>query len=646
MQDRLFTIYQVADLLGATSNQVLGWIRNGWLPSQRLPDGPVRVSEHGLIQFLKGRGIDIMQLMVSTAVKDGGRPLPRPGADAPAAEAEPTASPGEPFMLLPDDSPPEPTDEADGDEGLAVREMLTGTRPVPQEPAGGDAADDPFPPLEPPADTADEPDEADDTGLPVEGLAPEEDSAEPWDRAEDEDEGEGQGEGVPQPPRAEAPPPAEAPAEPQPQAQAPKPVEPPEPLPPAEAPAEPQPQAQAPKPVEPPEPLPPAPGRAEQVAEAILADAVARGASHVHLETSPDGPVLHVRIDGVLRPKPRFGDRLPDELAPALIEALLGWAGVAPSEAHRPRSGRFARTIDGGEVTFELSSLPTTHGPRLVLAVRDARAPAPDLAQLDLPAEAREALCGALARPDGGLVLVAGPSYAAAGPVLGAMASFVAAQGRSVLTVEADASGPLPGSCRSRVEPLEGYTFSDAAAAMLAQDADAMLVAQLRDPRTATAALEAALAGRTVLAGVRAATAGEAIDLLTEMDLEPWPLSSALSAVAAVRTVRRLCDACKQTAEVPADQAAGLGIDPAPLAGRLCRAVGCARCGGTGYAGVLRLISVLVPDEGIRRLVRSRAGVAALAAAGREGGVEALRRLAARRLADGQTTLAEVARVL
>ena len=621
MQDRLFTIYQVADLLGATSNQVLGWIRNGWLPSQRLPDGPVRVSEHGLIQFLKGRGIDIMQLMVSTAVKDGGRPLPRPGADAPAAEAEPTASPGEPFMLLPDDSPPEPTDEADGDEGLAVREMLTGTRPVPQEPAGGDAADDPFPPLEPPADKADEPDEADDTGLPVEGLAPEEDSAEPWDRAEDEDEGEGQGEGVPQPPRAEAPPPAEAPAEP-------------------------QPQAQASKPVEPPEPLPPAPGRAEQVAEAILADAVARGASHVHLETSPDGPVLHVRIDGVLRPKPRFGDRLPDELAPALIEALLGWAGVAPSEAHRPRSGRFARTIDGGEVTFELSSLPTTHGPRLVLAVRDARAPAPDLAQLDLPAEAREALCGALARPDGGLVLVAGPSYAAAGPVLGAMASFVAAQGRSVLTVEADASGPLPGSCRSRVEPLEGYTFSDAAAAMLAQDADAMLVAQLRDPRTATAALEAALAGRTVLAGVRAATAGEAIDLLTEMDLEPWPLSSALSAVAAVRTVRRLCDACKQTAEVPADQAAGLGIDPAPLAGRLCRAVGCARCGGTGYAGVLRLISVLVPDEGIRRLVRSRAGVAALAAAGREGGVEALRRLAARRLADGQTTLAEVARVL
>ena len=621
MQDRLFTIYQVADLLGATSNQVLGWIRNGWLPSQRLPDGPVRVSEHGLIQFLKGRGIDIMQLMVSTAVKDGGRPLPRPGADAPAAEAEPTASPGEPFMLLPDDSPPEPTGEADGDEGLAVREMLTGTRPVPQEPAGGDAADDPFPPLEPPADKADEPDEADDTGLPVEGLAPEEDSAEPWDRAEDEDEGEGQGEGVPQPPRAEAPPPAEAPAEP-------------------------QPQAQAPKPVEPPEPLPPAPGRAEQVAEAILADAVARGASHVHLETSPDGPVLHVRIDGVLRPKPRFGDRLPDELAPALIEALLGWAGVAPSEAHRPRSGRFARTIDGGEVTFELSSLPTTHGPRLVLAVRDARAPAPDLAQLDLPAEAREALCGALARPDGGLVLVAGPSYAAAGPVLGAMASFVAAQGRSVLTVEADASGPLPGSCRSRVEPLEGYTFSDAAAAMLAQDADAMLVAQLRDPRTATAALEAALAGRTVLAGVRAATAGEAIDLLTEMDLEPWPLSSALSAVAAVRTVRRLCDACKQTAEVPADQAAGLGIDPAPLAGRLCRAVGCARCGGAGYAGVLRLISVLVPDEGIRRLVRSRAGVAALAAAGREGGVEALRRLAARRLADGQTTLAEVARVL
>jgi len=609
MQERLFTIHQVADLCGATSTQVLQWVRRGWLPSQNLPDGPVRIPERGLIQFFKRQGIDIMQLMISSAVKDGPKPrrpvktpAPRP---APAAVAEPTA--GELPMCLADLPPavdarqrPSAAPDEDDEQDLAVREMLAGIRPAPE---GEDRTED-----------------LPDAPPPIEPAAPDEPSGGPAERAEFDDEllGPAGGEG-PTPAPPEEPAPNEPDDEPTESAQEP---------------------ADRPRPAG-------ASDAVEQVALAILEDAVTRAASHIHLERRADGPALRLRVDGVLRAKPRFAERLPGDLAAGLFERLLRWAGIEPAEADRPQAGRFSRAVAGGEVGFELSAFPTTTGPRLVLAVRDRRTGLSGLAGLGLPTETRERLERIVLAEGGGMVLVATASGADGDPVLRALAATLARDGRSVLTVEAEDRGPaIPGACRACTAPLEGYSFSAAARGAFEQDADALLLGQLRDPVTATVAMESALAGRMVLAGVRAATAAAAIELLTEMDLEPWPLASALRVVAVVRRVRRLCDDCKQPADPRAEMLAALGLPPALSEQTLYKPVGCGRCGVTGYRGVVRLISVLVPDRRVTRLIRSCAGAEALNAASAEGGVNALRQLAAKQLAAGRTSLDEVARIL
>ncbi len=588
MQERLFTIHQVADLLGATPREVLEWIRRGWLNSQQLPDGPIRISERSLVRFLKDRGIDIGQLVVSTAA----------GAGEPAAASGGQAT----------DAAPATDPQGQADHDAAVREMLTGDRALPANPPDGDEAvaegpGDEWPEAREPEAERTEEEAATEVAAPRdEDAAARNEVAAPRQADETVETKVAPEADMTQEPAA---------------------------VPAGEAAVE---DASA-------------TDKATQVAGAILADAVAQAASHIHLESRADGLALRLRVDGLLRDKPNFHRRLPEGLGPRLVERLLQWAGVPGPGAARGRCGRFTQTIDGRRVTFGLSALPTTAGPRLVLAVHDRQVPLPGLWQLGLAEEARRQLQEVLSAEGGGLILVAAPGLAAAGPVLRALAVAMRDPQRCVLTVEAAGDVEIDGACQSRTDPFEGWSFPAAARALAGQNADAIVIEQLRDPITATAAMEAALAGSTVVGAVRAATAPAALALLAEMQLEPWPLASALKAVLSVRSVRRLCGECRKAVETPDELPAEIGIAREQLGPRLHEPVGCERCGNTGYAGTIRLTSVLIPDAALIALIRSRCPADALAAACRGAQAGGLARLAARQLRDGATSLEEIARI-
>ena len=88
MAERLYDVPQAANLLGATPADVWHWIERGWLPAERLPEGSTRISESGLVRFLKDRGIDLAEIVAQTMLKEA------PPADPPAAPAEPAAPSG------------------------------------------------------------------------------------------------------------------------------------------------------------------------------------------------------------------------------------------------------------------------------------------------------------------------------------------------------------------------------------------------------------------------------------------------------------------------------------------------------------------------------------------------------------------------
>jgi type II secretory ATPase GspE/PulE/Tfp pilus assembly ATPase PilB-like protein len=229
---------------------------------------------------------------------------------------------------------------------------------------------------------------------------------------------------------------------------------------------------------------------------------------------------------------------------------------------------------------------------------------------------------------------------------LRALAGAVGVAGCGMLAVEAPGGVEIAGACRSQTDPLAGYTFAAAARGLIAQDADAIVLGRLGDPVTMAAAVEAALAGGLVVGAVRSADAAEGLACLAEMAPEPWALASVLRAVVACRTVRRLCRACRKAVHSPEQPPPEIGMAREQLGTKLYRAVGCDRCGQTGYDGTIPLAAVVIPDRPVVALIRDRAGRDAFAAACRDAGAPSFTQLAAERLRAGETSLEEIARAL
>lgn len=746
MQERLFTTDQVADLLGTTSREVRQWIAKGWLPRHAGPDGVDRVSETGLIKFLKGRGIDIMQLMVSTAVDSGYRVGPAnksedPDIAPPTHDAEllgEAASGGpRPEVISASDGPAGPSIDEDVASALVAREMLTGKQtpkdtqkpaplpsldhagprehspasPAHQAPAAQEPTSQPTPAEEveaatkaaamnarsattstPTSQAMPKPAQAW-MGFPASvakpsqileqeeltallGSAPgagksgksgataeaPEDSAEPDDQQDFADEDGPFRAGV-----YEAEPPIEEHDEPL-QAQDAQnvPTEQVEPdWPDLDEQDEQDEQNQTASeqdfedwdqvqdldeeeyedqlPDDEPSPEVHAGAVAAQVISAVLDDAVKRGATHVHLHSTPSGPVLRLRIDGRLREKPNFR-RLPDRVESLLAGRLLELAGLAGADLARPQSGQFTHEVDGAPVRMKLSSFPTTHGPRLAVTLPAPVQTPASLAQLGARLGDAEHIHRLLTSRRGGLLLVCGPTADDRAGALRALAGQLTNMGRDVLVINAGGAD-VPDASNSRLDPVAGYRFRDAARHLTDQDADAIVLAQLRDPTTANAAIEVALAGTMVIAGIPAGTAAEALGTLAEMDVESWPLATMLRGVIVCRTLRKLCEACRRPVRVPRRLPTGVQIQRDALGNHTYAPVGCLQCGRSGYDGKVRLLSLLRPDRQIVRLVRVAAAADTIAGTVRDAGTSALMELAAEYIRAGDVSLDELVRL-
>ncbi len=353
--------------------------------------------------------------------------------------------------------------------------------------------------------------------------------------------------------------------------------------------------------------------------------------------------MLRLRIDGRLRDKPNF-HRLPDRVESSLAGRLLELAGLTGADLARPQSGRFTHEVDDMAVRMKLSSFPTTHGPRLTVALpTPAQMPA-SLAKLGARPVDAEHIHRLLTSRRGGLLLVCGPTGDDRGRVLGTLAGQLANMGRDVLVIDANGAD-VPEASNSRLDPVAGYRFRDAARHLAEQDADAIVLAQLRDPTTANAAIEAALAGTMVIAGIPAGTAAEALGTLAEMDVESWPLATILRGVIVCRTLRRLCEACRRPVRIPRRLPTGVRIQRDALDKHTFAPVGCPQCGKSGYAGKVRLLSLLRPDRQIVRLVRVAAAADTIAGTVRDAGSGALMELATECVRAGDVSLDELVRL-
>jgi type IV pilus assembly protein PilB len=281
---------------------------------------------------------------------------------------------------------------------------------------------------------------------------------------------------------------------------------------------------------------------------AILTDAVKRGASDIHFESFEHELRVRYRIDGALQEvmKP------PPKLKAALISRFKIMAQLNIAERRVPQDGRIKLKIGNKVIDYRVSTLPTLFGEKVVLRILDKGNLTLDLEKFGLEPRAEKELMEAIMNPYG-MVLVTGPTGSGKTTTLYSALSKINTIDQNIMTAEDPVEYNLFGINQVQVRTDIGMTFAAALKAFLRQDPNIIMVGEIRDLETGGIAIKAALTGHLVLSTLHTNSAPETVTRLLDMGLEPFNVASALNLVVAQRLIRRVCPRCKQRFE-PTDE--------------------------------------------------------------------------------------------
>lgn len=376
-----------------------------------------------------------------------------------------------------------------------------------------------------------------------------------------------------------------------------------------------------------------------RLTDVILAEAIRKSASDIHLEPHEKAFLVRYRIDGVLHD----AMEVPKRLQAGILARVKILANLDIAERRLPQDGRISLRLSGRGVELVVSSLPTLFGEKIVLRMLDKSGAVMDLAGLGFE-ENDLARFKRVIQARSGLILVTGPTGSGTTTTLYAALSTINSPELNIMTVEAPVKSPLPRVTQVNVVEVTGLTFPAAVRAVLRQDPNVILVGELRDAETAQVAVQAARTGRLVFSRLHVHDAPTAVAHLLDMGISPVLVSSALRVVVAQRLCRRVCVECRSQITLPRPVLLGTGFNPEDAESVVVyQATGCAHCANTGYRGRTAIYEILSPE--LQEAIVEQRPVKELKAIGVKHGMRTLRQAALRKVAQGITTLDEIVQV-
>ena len=365
----------------------------------------------------------------------------------------------------------------------------------------------------------------------------------------------------------------------------------------------------------------------------MIADALEKRASDIHIEPFEKEFRIRFRVDGVLfnqEPPPR-------ELKAAIISRLKLMAKLNIAERRLPQDGRIKIKILGREVDLRVSTLPTLYGESVVMRLLDrSTGDFYDLRRLGFDDHMLERMEHFTSLPHG-IFLVTGPTGSGKSTTLYSALKRINLPDKKIITIEDPVEYQMDGINQIHVNPQIGLTFASGLRHIVRQDPDVIMVGEIRDRETADVAIRAALTGHLVFSTLHTNDAPSAITRLTDMGVENYLITSSLVAVLAQRLVRVICKHCK----LPA----GTTLSPDGDTVSTFRGAGCPECNGRGYASRMGIFEMMDLDDGIRKLIMKNEDASVLTKAARSNGMRNLREDGWRKIRDGVTTVDEVMRV-
>lgn len=388
--------------------------------------------------------------------------------------------------------------------------------------------------------------------------------------------------------------------------------------------------------------------KVHQLVKSFFLIALHSNAGDIHFDPQRDHVLVRLRIDGVLHEL----RRLPLSLMQPVIDRLKVMADLNVEEKRLPQDGRIHLHHQEKDRDYVVMTAicPSSYGESVVLRVLAQSQGLVELDQLDLEADHLAQLRNWLRRPHG-LVLVTGSTGSGKTTLWYGCLHEINAPEMKLVTVEDPVECALPGAVQVHVDRKAGLTFSSVLRAFLRQDPDVIAISEIRDSETGELALQAASMGHTVIAGLPANSAVDAVLKLRDLGLEPLLLSNALLGVSAQRLARRLCGNCKE-------ESVDFGLPPAlrktaraagfviPKNAKWSRGRGCAQCRQTGFRGRIALYELVTWNAALSDALARGASHEELTAINIESGSVSLLADGLRKAAQGKTSVEEVMRVL
>lgn len=371
----------------------------------------------------------------------------------------------------------------------------------------------------------------------------------------------------------------------------------------------------------------------------ILRDAIVQGASDIHIEPGAKGGTVRFRVDGVMRQYMH----LPMVALNRVVSRIKVLGKLDIADRLRPQDGRSRIAVDNRPVDLRISTVCTREAEKAVIRILRPE----NTRKLDeIGITPRElARLRQLLNCRDGIVIVTGPTGSGKTTTLYSAIREIATGQVNISTVEDPVEYELPGITQIQVDTKRGVTFANSLRALLRQDPDVIFVGEIRDNETAHIAAQAAMTGHLVLATLHTNDAMSTIARLLDLGLDRQTIASTLRGTLAQRLIRRVCADCAQPligALTEEEETLGARYGVLPLS----RAVGCKRCGNTGYRGRLPLIEVSVITPTLADMIASGATVSALQRAAIAQGMAPMRDVAIARVRRGETTLQEIERVI
>ena len=375
----------------------------------------------------------------------------------------------------------------------------------------------------------------------------------------------------------------------------------------------------------------------ESLVNKFIERAIHDRASDIHLDPAEEKVRVRFRIDGVLHELYSY----PNELHQSVVSRVKVLSHLDISEKRHPQDGAFHHPHGPHPIDVRVSTLPTVFGEKIVLRLLDKSMMRSNLTAFGMSRDMEKEILRLLQRPYG-IILLTGPTGSGKTTSLYSMLNQINGLEKNIITVEDPIEFKFDIINQVQVNEKAGLTFAGLLRNILRQDPDVVMIGEVRDQETADLAVRAALTGHLVLSTIHTNDSVSTPTRLIDMGVEPFLLSSGLTAVLAQRLVRVLCTACRRQVPVTEEQIKNLGTGPLKAGDPVFEAVGCDKCLRSGYVNRIALFELMPVDEFVRKAIIDRLPESEIQKHLLEHGFISMRMDGIKKIAAGITSIEEV----